>query len=168
MLLFFIWHTNVFRARTKEGTRMTNKPSYLLVDTAVLPDIFPKVVEAKRLLKTGKCKTASEAAQMLKISRSAFYKYKDCVFSIEDMGKDKIITLFMELLDVSGILSQVLKVLAQACVSVLTINQNIPVNNSANITISFRTEGMNKTVGALLKKLKAIEGVKRLEIIAGE
>lgn len=81
---------------------MPQKPSYLLVDTAVLPDIFPKVVEAKRLLKTGKCKTASEAAEKLKISRSAFYKYKDCVFPFEEMGKDKIITMFFELLDEPG------------------------------------------------------------------
>ena len=125
---------------------MPQKPSYLLVDTAVLPDIFPKVVEAKRLLKTGKCKTASEAAEKLKISRSAFYKYKDCVFPFEEMGKDKIITMFFELLDEPGVLSQVLKTFAAAQASVLTINQNIPVNQSANITISFRTEGMNKTM----------------------
>ncbi len=147
---------------------MPQKPSYLLVDTAVLPDIFPKVVEAKRLLKTGKCKTASEAAEKLKISRSAFYKYKDCVFPFEEMGKDKIITMFFELLDEPGVLSQVLKTFAAAQASVLTINQNIPVNQSANITISFRTEGMNKTMEALLKKLKTVEGVKRIEIIAGE
>ena len=147
---------------------MTQKPSYLLVDTAVLPDIFPKVVEAKRLLKTGKCKTASEAAERLKISRSAFYKYKDCVFPFEEMGKDRIITIFFELLDEPGVLSQVLKTLAAAQASVLTINQNIPVNQSASSTISIRTEGMNKTMEALLKKLKAIDGVKRIEIIAGE
>ena len=147
---------------------MPQKPSYLLVDTAVLPDIFPKVVEAKRLLKTGKCKTASEAAEKLKISRSAFYKYKDCVFPFEEMGKDKIITMFFELLDEPGVLSQVLKTFAAAQASVLTINQNIPVNQSANITISFRTEGLNKTMEALLKKLKTVEGVKRIEIIAGE
>ncbi len=147
---------------------MTQKPSYLLVDTAVLPDIFPKVVEAKRLLKTGKCKTASEAAERLKISRSAFYKYKDCVFPFEEMGKDRIITIFFELLDEPGVLSQVLKTLAAAQASVLTINQNIPVNQSASSTISIRTEGMNKTMEALLKKLKTIDGVKRIEIIAGE
>ena len=147
---------------------MKQKPTYLLVDTSVLPDIFPKVIEAKKLLVTGKCKTASEAAQTLKISRSAFYKYKDCVFPIEEMGKDKIITLFLELLDIPGLLSQILKVLASANTSVLTINQNIPINQTANITISFRTENMNKTPEALLKKLKTIEGVKRIDIIAGE
>ncbi len=147
---------------------MKQKPAYLLVDTSVLPDIFEKVVEAKRLLKNGSCKTASEAAQALKISRSAFYKYKDCVFPIEEMGSDRIITLFFELDDMPGVLSQVLKVLASAHTNVLTINQNIPVNNSANITISFRTEGMSKSLDALLKKLSMTDGVKKVKIIAGE
>lgn len=147
---------------------MNSKPSYLLVDTAVLPDIFPKVVEAKRLLETGRCKTASEAAEKLKISRSAFYKYKDCVFPIEEMGKDKIITLFFILVDIPGVLSAILKALAAAKTNVLTINQNIPVNQAANITISIRTEGMHGSMESLLKKLRGIEGVKKIEIIAGE
>lgn len=145
-----------------------NKPSYLLVDTAVLPDIFPKVVEAKRLLETGRCKTASEAAEKLKISRSAFYKYKDCVFPIEEMGKDKIITLFFILVDIPGVLSAILKTLAAAKTSILTINQNIPVNQAANITISIRTEGMQGSLENLLKKLRGLEGVQKIEIIAGE
>lgn len=147
---------------------MNRKPSYLLVDTAVLPDIFPKVVEAKRLLETGRCKTASEAAEKLKISRSAFYKYKDCVFPIEEMGKDKIITLFFILVDIPGVLSAILKTLASAKTNVLTINQNIPVNQAANITISIRTEGMQGSVESLIKKLRGIEGVQKIEIIAGE
>ncbi len=147
---------------------MNQKPSYLLVDKAVLPDIFSKVVEAKRLLQTGRCKTASEAAERLKISRSAFYKYKDCVFLLEEMGKEKIITLFFVLVDIPGVLSAILKTLARANTSVLTINQNIPVNQTANITISIRTEGMKSSIGGLLERLNEIEGVNKIEIIAGE
>lgn len=147
---------------------MNTKPSYLLVDTSVLPDILPKVVEAKRLLQSGKCKTASEATEKLKISRSAFYKYKDCVFPIEEMGKDRIITLFFMLLDIPGVLSTILKALAAAKANILTINQNIPVNSVANITISIRTQDMSCNIETLLKKLKAFEGVKSIEVIAGE
>ena len=146
---------------------MDIKPSYLLVDTSVLPDILLKVVEAKRMLQTGKCKTASEAAARLKISRSAFYKYKDCVFPMEEIGADKIITLFFTIIDVPGTLSTILKALAAVRANVLTINQNIPVNAVANITISFRTEGMTGSVEGLLKKVKAFEGVKNIEIISG-
>lgn len=147
---------------------MDREPTYLLVDTSVLPDIFLKVVEAKRLIQTGRCKTTSEAVETLKISRSAFYKYKDCVFPIEEMGKEKIITLFFVLVDIPGVLSEILKTLAEAKTSVLTINQNIPVNHTANITISIRTKRMEGSIEQLLKKLNAIEGVKKIEIIAGK
>ena len=87
---------------------------YFLVDSKILPEIFKKVLDAKRLLKSGKCKTASEAAEKLKISRSAFYKYKDCVFPVEEAGKNSIITLFFEVADRPGVLSHILKVLASA------------------------------------------------------
>ena len=147
---------------------MATKPSYLLVDTQVLPDIFPKVIEAKRLLQTGKCKTASEAAAKQGVSRSAFYKYKDCVFRMEEMGKDRIVTLFCTLIDTPGVLSGILKMFAAVKANILTVNQNIPVNSVANITISFRTQDMTGTVEGLLKKLKAMEGVKAAEILSGE
>lgn len=134
----------------------------------MLPEIFTKVVEAKRLLKTGKIKTASEAAEKLKISRSAFYKYKDCVFPVEEANKDSIITLFFEVADMPGVLSCILKVLASAKANVLTINQSIPVNGGANITICLRIEGMDISANSLLKKLRAIEFVRKAEITSGE
>lgn len=147
---------------------MKEEAMYLLVDSSVLPEIFTKVVEAKRLLKTGKCKTASEAAEKLKISRSAFYKYKDCVFPVEEAHKDSIITLFFEVVDMPGVLSCILKVLASAKANVLTINQSIPVNGGANITICLRIEGMDISANSLLKKLRSIEFVRKAEITSGE
>jgi len=150
------------------GEFLERKIEYLLIDTEVLPDIFPKVVEAKRLLQTGVCATASEDAEKLKISRSAFYKYKDKVFPLEEMGKDHIITILFEVVDQMGVLSGILKVLASAQTSVLTINQNIPVNHSASITISLRIEQMNVRIDQLLKKLRQVDGVQNLDIISGE
>ncbi|MBQ4159481.1 MAG: ACT domain-containing protein [Clostridia bacterium] len=147
---------------------MERKIEYLLIDTEVLPEIFAKVVEAKRLLRTGVCQTASEAAERLKISRSAFYKYKDRVFPLEEMGKDKIITVLFEVVDQMGVLSGILQVLAAAHTNVLTINQNIPVNHSASITISLRIEEMTMRMDQLLKKLRQVDGVQRLELLSGE
>ena len=147
---------------------MQKKTEFLLIDTAVLPEIFLKVIEAKRLLKTGACATASEAAERLKISRSAFYKYKDSVFPFEEMGKDKIVTLLFEVEDQMGVLSGLLKVLAAARTSVLTINQNISVNHLASITISLRIGEMTMRMEQLIKKLRSVSGVQKLEIISGE
>ena len=147
---------------------MKNDTKYLLVDSSALPEIFTKVLEAKKLLQSGKCKTASEAAEKLKISRSAFYKYRDCVFPVEEANKDSIITLFFEVADEPGVLSCLLKVMASAKANVLTINQSIPVNGMATITICLRVEGMDISVNALLKKLRGIEFVKKAEITSGE
>ncbi len=156
------------RTKRRRGATVKEKAGFLLVDSSVLPEIFTKVVEAKRLLKTGKCKTASEAAEKLKISRSAYYKYKDCVFPVEQAGKDSIITLFFEVADMPGVLSCILKVLAGAKANVLTINQSIPVNGGANITICIRIEAMDISANTLIKKLREIEFVRKAEITSGE
>ena len=108
---------------------MNPKTSYLLVDASIAPEVFVKVVEAKKLLAAGRCKTINEAIERVNISRSAFYKYKNYVYPYNELRKEKIFTLFFTLDDVSGILSDILKVFAGHNTSVLTINHNIPVNN---------------------------------------
>lgn len=145
---------------------MDAKKSYLLVDAAVAPDVFLKVVEAKNKLASGKCRTINEAIEAVKISRSAFYKYKNYVFAYSETSREKIITLFFTLEDVAGILSDILRVLASFGANVLTINQNIPVNGIANITVSFRTdlEGIDDIVDGLY----GIEGINKIDVLAME
>ena len=62
---------------------MAEQNKFLLVDLSVLPEVFTKVVEAKRYMAQGKAKSYSDAAKMAGISRSAFYKYKDKVYPYE-------------------------------------------------------------------------------------
>ena len=57
-----------------DGERM---PNLLLVDAAILPEVFGKVLQAKEYLQSGQAETAAQAARLAGISRSAFYKYKD-------------------------------------------------------------------------------------------
>lgn len=147
---------------------MADKKEYFLVDSAVLPDVFERVVEAKKLIKSGACRTASEAVEKVKISRSAFYKYKDSVFTLGEMGQDKIITLFFDVLDRPGVLSGILFELSGANTSIITINQNIPVDNSASITISFRIENMTIEIDELIERLGSVDGVRKIKILAGK
>ena len=58
---------------------MGKYPQYFIVDAKVLPEIFLKVVDAKRLMETGEVTTVNQAASQVGISRSSFYKYKDSV-----------------------------------------------------------------------------------------
>jgi len=145
---------------------MKDKKNLILVDSTVLPSVFPKVLEIKKMLKTGKAKTVTDAAAEVGISRSAFYKYKDCVFPFNDMKG--ILTLSFELMDIAGILSQILSILAKAKCNILTINQNIPVNGVANITISLQNDKDEFEVEKFLKKFDKIEGIQSLHVLAKE
>lgn len=140
--------------------------SYILIDSEVAPEVFSKVVEAKRVLASGKCKTVHEALELVDLSRSAFYKYRDHVFSHKDDGFEKMVTLSLTLEDILGVLSDILIVLANYHTNVLTINQNIPVNGVANVTISLSTDSMAAELDVLLSDLRRIAGVNRIEVLA--
>lgn len=140
--------------------------SYVLVDSEVAPEIFVKVVEAKNYLASGKCRTISEALEYANISRTAFYKYKDHVFSYNDAKNDKMLTLGFTLEDISGILSDILIVLATYKTNVLTINQNIPVNGIAHVTISVETGNMTVDIEQLRVNLSRIYGVNKVDVLA--
>ena len=81
---------------------MEDKPRFLIVSTDVLPSVFLKVIEAKRLLSKAQAKNPSEACRMVGISRSAYYKYKDNVQVYEDNATGQLHTLYMRLSDEPG------------------------------------------------------------------
>lgn len=142
--------------------------SFLIVDTEVLPEIYTKVIQVKELLKTGQSKNIQQAVKQIGISRSAFYKYKDHVFPFYEKNKTKVITISLLLFHESGVLSQVLDTLANAKGNILTINQNIPNQGIANVTISFETEEVEKSGEEILEHLGSLRGVKKIQIIGRE
>ena len=89
---------------------------FLLVDAAVLPDVFLKVLQAKELLASGAVNNISTAARQAGISRSAFYKYKDTVFDAE-AGRESI-TVVATLLDKTGALQSLLSGISAAGASI--------------------------------------------------
>ena len=140
---------------------------YYIVAADALPEIFIKVAEAKRMMQTGEAGTVGEATRLAGISRSAFYKYKESVQPFNDMKAEHIITFYGMLKDNTGVLSHVLGVFANSGANILTINQSIPTNGCAAVTISAETSGMAETLEALLSDASAVEGVIRFEILAG-
>jgi len=142
-------------------------PKFFIVEAAALPEIFVKVAEAKRMMQTGEAVTVGEATRMAGISRSAFYKYKDSVQPFNDMKSEHIITFYGMLKDNTGVLSRVLNVFAQSGANILTINQSIPTNGCAAVTISAETSDMAESLEALLAQAAALEGVVKFEVMAG-
>ena len=140
---------------------------YYIVAADALPEIFIKVAEAKRMMQTGEVDTVGEATKRAGISRSAFYKYKDSVQPFNDMKSEHIITFYAMLKDKSGVLSHVLSIIASSGANILTINQSIPTNGCAAVTISAETSDMAESLEQLLADVSALDGVVKLEILAG-
>lgn len=140
--------------------------SYIIVDYSIAPDVFKRVIMTKNLVDSGKCKSVNEALAVTKLSRTAFYKYKNHIFSCSDNMGDNIATLAFTLDDVTGILSEILSVFAKNEISVLTINQNIPLNGVANMTISLRLRDNSIDMDSIILDLKRIDGVNKVHLLA--
>ena len=143
------------------------KPKYYLVEASALPEVFVKVTEAKSLLETGEARTVAEAVDRAGLSRSAFYKYKDAVQPFQNMKAGHIITLYALLRDNPGVLSNYLSIFAASGANILTINQTIPTNGCAGVTVSAETSDMTETMDEMISHLASAEGVLRFEIMAG-
>ena len=145
---------------------MEQSPKYYIVEASALPEIFQKVAEAKRMLETGETDKVNVAAQAVGISRSAFYKYRDAVRPFNDMKTGRIITFYTMLKNNPGVLSDVLSIFADSGANILTINQSIPTNGCAAVTISAETSEMQESIEEMMARALALEGVVRFDILA--
>ena len=146
---------------------MAANPKYYIIEAAALPDVFLKVAEAKRLLDTGEVSTVNEATKRTGISRSAFYKYRDAILPFHNLMTGRIVTFQLMLHDEPGILSAILACFARWEANILTINQTIPTNGCALVTITAETAQMNIYLEDLLRDLSATAGVVKAEVLAG-
>ena len=133
---------------------MSNEEKYLLVEESIAPDIFKKVLEAKKYLATGKARNSSEAVRLADISRSAFYKYKDDIFPFHETTKGKTVTMVIQMDDEPGLLSGVLKSIAEFHANILTIHQSIPVNGIATLTLSIDILPQTGDVTEMMEKIE--------------
>lgn len=140
------------------------KVKYLLVDMSILPEIYAKVVEANGYLQSGEATSASQAAKMAGISRSAYYKYQDKIFEYNEQGDD-VTAINAKLIDNAGVLSSVMNELYLAGANILAVNQSIPVNNIADVSITVRLSQTDVSTEDLISKIKNIGGVKSAEIV---
>ena len=146
---------------------MAQTPKYYIVEASALPKVFLKVAEAKRLLSTGEAATVNEATQMMDISRSAFYKYRDAVLPFQNMMTGRIITFQLLLQDEPGILSNILGIFADCKANIITINSIVPTNGCAVVTISAETLEVTASPEDLLRSLRQTYGVIKADILAG-
>ncbi|WP_053955598.1 ACT domain-containing protein [Inediibacterium massiliense] len=146
---------------------MSNR-KFLIIDTTILPDIYEKVLETKELLRRGKAKGVTEATQMTGISRSTFYKYKDYISTPSEGSRGQKVTITLLLEHSPGNLSKILNTIANCNMNILTINQDIPINGIANVSITFDISESNRDIDYVLEALNNIEGTTKIELIAME
>lgn len=144
------------------GMKMSSR--FLMVDSKIVPEAYLKVLEAKAKIVSGKVGSVNDAIKSSGISRSTFYKYKDSIFACSELEKERLISLEFTVDDIQGVLSAILNVLNTEKASVLTINQNIPINDVANVNITFK-QG-NAEIDELMTLLKKIKGVNKVRVTA--
>lgn len=139
--------------------------TYVLAELEALPDIFSRVLAAKRLLTTGEAKTAAEAARLCGISRGSFYKYKDSVFEYRSKSDSPTAAVRCVLLDSEGILSGLVSLLSAAGVNILTISQDPPSGGVAPVSVTFRYPKDAFSLDRLLREIRGLRGVNSAELL---
>lgn len=141
---------------------------YFVVKEQAVPEVLLKVVEAKKLLDSGRVTTVHEAADQVGISRSSFYKYKDDIFQFHENSQGTTITLTFQMDDEPGLLSDVLKIIAQFGANILTIHQSIPINGVASLSLSVQVLPTTGNVSEMLETMEQQKGVRSVKILAKE
>ena len=147
---------------------MGESTKYFVVKQKAVPEVLLKVVEAKRLLESEKVMTIQEAVDKVGISRSSFYKYKDDIFQFHDNSQGTTLTLTFQMDDEPGLLSDVLKIIADFGANILTIHQSIPINGIASLSLSVQVLPTTGDISNMLETMEGQKGVHFVKIIAKE
>lgn len=141
------------------------KERYYLVREDILPEAVIKTMQVKQLLVAGDVKTVNEAVEQVGLSRSAFYKYKDGIHLINQLERERIVTISIDLEHRAGMLSKVLSLVAGLGGNVLTMHQSIPLQGIANVVISVEISRISEGLGDMLEGMKGVTGVKRVHMV---
>ena len=147
---------------------MSDKTNFFVLKEKAVPEVLLKVVEAKRLLDSGKVISVQEATEAVGISRSSFYKYKDDIFPFHENKRGKTVTLVIQLEDVPGLLSTLLRAIDKYKYNILTIHQSIPVNGIVNLTLSVDVFDSGDKVDEMVSVIEAVDGVQYAKILSRE
>ena len=141
-----------------------DKDYYFIVNSKILPPIFKSVIETKELLSSGEAKNVSQATKITGISRSAFYKYRDYVIKYEESDNGTL-NISAVLKDRAGVFSALTTSLYQSGANIITVNQDVPSNEVANVFLTIKTDNMHCSSGELLEKLTQIDGIVSIKYI---
>ncbi|MTV47443.1 ACT domain-containing protein [Heliobacillus mobilis] len=138
---------------------------FYLVDGEILPEAILKTAMVNEMLAKGEVAKVSEAVEIVGLSRSAYYKYKDGVLPFRESGRTSIISVSLMLEHHPGILSRVLNTVAAVDGNILTINQSVPEKGLAPVSLVMDTSQMSVDVPRLLSELRQLTGVRTAQLV---
>lgn len=144
---------------------MDNEKVYYIIREDVLPEAVKKTIIMKKALEDNPKLSILEASKRFDLSRSAFYKYKDTIFPIQEIQRQSILSLSIDVDDIPGILGRVLSVVNEEKCSVLTIHQTVPINSRATIIISLEIDPGHTNIEKLTKRIQNLEFVNKIKVI---
>ena len=156
------------QSHRKEREDMEKKTKYYVVREKAVSEVLLKVVEAKRILDSEQVTTVQEATEQVGISRSSFYKYKDDIFPFHDQAKGRTVTFILQMDDKPGILSDILRTIAEFRGNILTIHQSIPINGVATLTLSVDILPGEGDAEAMVEDIEQRDGIHYLKILGRE
>lgn len=141
---------------------------YYVIKEQAVPEVLLKVVAAKKLLDRGRVASVNEAVEQVGISRSSFYKYKEDIFEFHDNSEGRTINLSFQMEDEPGLLSDVLRIIAETGANILTIHQSIPINGVASLSLSIQVLNSTGDISQMVSLMEDHKGVRHVKLLAGE
>ncbi|MDU1373445.1 MAG: ACT domain-containing protein [Staphylococcus epidermidis] len=148
---------------------MVNKDNrkFYLIREDVLPESVIKTLKVKDALKNNSNLSIYDAVKQFNLSRSAFYKYRETIFPVDEKILDqREFTLILYVNDIVGMLAQVLNAISQLQLSVLTIHQSVPIEAKATITLSLNARNSNLSIDEVIESLREINHVTKVDLIS--
>ena len=145
-------------------TQRSSPAEFYIIRRRAVPPVLQKVVEVNKMIASGRARTVNEAADAVGVSRSSYYKFKDDIEEFHDSVRGTSLTLFCEINDETGLLSDLLRIIAAYRANILTIHQSIPLSGVASLSISLQIREDTQDLNAMIAELRALRGVRKVSV----
>lgn len=141
------------------------KDEYLIVKADVLPEVFRKVIQVKELLDVGEVYSVNKAVQKIKISRSAYYKYRDAVRPYDESKRGSVYTLILQIENFPGVFPAIVELISRSGARIVNLQQNIVIKGLASIIVTIDDSLMKYAASELATRLRRVHGMRNISII---
>lgn len=140
---------------------------FYLVDLQILPEAIKKAIKVKEMLKDGTCGSINEAVQKVKMSRSAYYKYKDHVVPAFDSERDRVVVLFIVMSDDFAVFNKVIRRIGKDKNQILSLHRAVASGKMVSVMINVKTEESLVNLQYMKDAIQAMKGIQSVNFGAG-